>query len=452
MAVDHARADTTSIETDYRARHPRSQQLYERAQAHFPSGVTHDGRWMEPFPLAVEHAAGAYKWDVDGNRLIDYWQGHGALLLGHAHPAVVAAVQAQVVQGTHYGANHEGEIRWAEQVKRCFPQIEQLRFTASGTEATLLALRLARAYTGRPAIVRLAGHFHGWHDLLALGIEGDQESPAGLAPGIVDSTIVVDATIDAIERVCTARDDIAAIILEPSGASYGKQPLAVDFLRDIRELCTRQAILLICDEVVTGFRVAPGGMQEHAGVDADLTSLAKILAGGLPGGAIGGRADIMRHIAFGDASWNTTQKIRHQGTFNGNPLAAAAGIATLELVVTREPQAQAAWRAEQLRTGLNAVLRERNRLGSAAYGESSIVHVLLDSPRRFAPGELPADLPLAELKAGLPAALRRPFRLAMLTRGIDLMRGTAAFVSAVHSEEDIAATVAAFSAALDLLD
>ena len=136
------------IEDHYCAQHKRSQDLYERARRHFPSGVTHDARWMEPFPIAVEHAAGAYKWDLDGNRLIDYWQGHGALLLGHTYPPVVEAIQRQAARGTHYGANHPLEVEWAEQVKRCFRHLEQLRFTASGTEATLLALRLARAYTG----------------------------------------------------------------------------------------------------------------------------------------------------------------------------------------------------------------------------------------------------------------------------------------------------------------
>jgi glutamate-1-semialdehyde 2,1-aminomutase len=177
--------------------------------------------------------------------------------------------------------------------------------------------------------------------------------------------------------------------------------------------------------------------------------MAKILAGGLPGGALGGRADILRHIAFGDATWNTRHKIRHQGTFNGNPLAAAAGIATLELARTGSPQAHAARRAARLRDGLNAELRTRGCRGCAAYGESSIVHVLLGSPTLFAPGELPPDLPLAELKAGMPARLHRPFRLAMLNHGVDLMRGTSAFVSAVHTEEDIDATIAAFGAALD---
>ena len=176
------------------------------------------------------------------------------------------AVQQQVARGTHYGANHELEIRWAEQVKHCFPHIEQLRFTASGTEATLLALRLARAFTGRPTIMRLAGHFHGWHDLLAIGAEGKTRCSAGLAPGIVE--LNGGGRSNRSMRSSThapTRDDIAAIIVEPSGASYGKQPLAVNFLTGSACAVYAPRILLICDEVVTGFRVAPGGMQQQTG-------------------------------------------------------------------------------------------------------------------------------------------------------------------------------------------
>ena len=151
----------TSIETDYQKQHPGSAARYARALTMFPNGVTHDGRFVEPFPLYVARSNGAYKWDVDGNRLIDYVTGHGALLLGHAHPALVAAVAEQMARGTHYGAEHELEMRWAELVMQLFPSIERLRFTASGTEATMLALRLARAYTGRTTVLRLSGHYHG---------------------------------------------------------------------------------------------------------------------------------------------------------------------------------------------------------------------------------------------------------------------------------------------------
>src|SRR5690242_15063689 len=159
-----------TIQETYTRRHPRSQALYQQALELVPSGVTHDARFVTPFPLYVARSAGARKWDVDGNELIDYWTGHGALLLGHGHPAVVAAVQEQMACGVHYGAEHDLELRWAALIKRLFPSAERLRFTASGTEATMLAVRLARAYTGRPTIVRFQGHFHGWNDALTHGM------------------------------------------------------------------------------------------------------------------------------------------------------------------------------------------------------------------------------------------------------------------------------------------
>ena len=439
------------IDDHYRRRHPRSQELYEHARALFPCGVTHDGRWMEPYPITVEYAEGAYKWDVDGNRLIDYWQGHGALLLGHAHPSVVQAIGQQAARGTHFGANSRFEIAWAEQVKRCFPHIEQLRFTGSGTEATMLAIRLARAFTGKPTIIRLLGHFHGWHDGLAAGSEGETTTPAGVLPGVMAGTVLVPADLAAIKQVMETQDDLAAVILEPSGASYGAQPLPDSFIQSLRSLCTEHGLLVICDEVVTGFRVAPGGVQQRAGVQADLTCLAKILAGGLPGGAVGGRADILHLLAFGDAAWNQQRKIRHQGTFNANPLSAAAGIVTLEEARTGVPQEQATRSASALRDGFNAELRARSLRGCVAYGDGSIVHLVLGSPKAFPPGQWSDDIALHDLKTGIPAHLRMPFRLAMLNYGVDLMRGRSAFVSAAHSPEDISATVRAFGAALDII-
>ncbi|HJZ49605.1 MAG TPA: aminotransferase class III-fold pyridoxal phosphate-dependent enzyme, partial [Roseiflexaceae bacterium] len=204
-----------TIETNYRRLHPGSAARYEQARAMFPSGVTHDGRYVTPFPLYVERSQGAYKWDVDGNRLIDYVTGHGALLLGHAHPDIVAAVSEQMARGTHYGAESELALQWAALVQELFPSAERLRFTASGTEATMMALRLARAYTGRPVVVRLAGHYHGWHDLLARDSAADG-SPPGVYGGLLEATIVLPADLAQIESTLDTRSDIAAIILEPT--------------------------------------------------------------------------------------------------------------------------------------------------------------------------------------------------------------------------------------------
>jgi glutamate-1-semialdehyde 2,1-aminomutase len=204
--------------------------------------------------------------------------------------------------------------------------------------------------------------------------------------------------------------------------------------------------------VVTGFRVAPGGAQQLTGVRADLTALAKVLAGGLPGGAIGGRAEIMRHIAFGDAAWNREQKIRHNGTFNANPLSAAAGVATLEQVASEAPGERAADLCRRLIAGLNGVLRERGLRGWAAYGEASIFHLVVGSSVDFPPGELASGVPAAELKSGGDARLLHLLRLGLNNHGVDLMRGRSGFLSAAHSEADITATLAAFTATLDDLE
>jgi glutamate-1-semialdehyde 2,1-aminomutase len=437
-----------TIEANYRRLHAGSAARYEQARTMFPNGVTHDGRYVTPFPLYVERSRGAYKWDADGNRLIDYWTGHGALLLGHAHPAVVAAVSEQMARGTHYGAESELALQWGALIQELFPSIERLRFTASGTEATMLALRLARAYSGRPVVLRLAGHYHGWHDLLARDSAADS-SPPGVYEGLLEATIVLPADIAQIEATLAARSDIAAVILEPTGASYGGLPLPAGFLRQLREVTAARDVLLICDEVVTGFRVAPGGAQQLAGVRADLTALAKVLAGGLPGGAIGGRAEIMRHIAFEDSDWNRAHKIRHNGTFNANPLSAAAGVTTLAQVATGAPGARAATLGQQLIDGLNRLLRERGLRSWAAYGQASIFHLVVRSSLDFAPGQLAPDTPVAELKSGGDPELLRLLRLGLNNHGVDLMRGRSGFLSAAHSEEDIAATVAAFAATLD---
>jgi glutamate-1-semialdehyde 2,1-aminomutase len=438
----------TILET-YERLHTRSAALYRRACERLPSGLTHDARRAEPFPLYVERSAGARKWDVDGHEVIDYWTGHGALLLGHGHPDVVAAVQAQVVRGTHFGAEHALILRWAELVQQLFPSMETLRFTASGTEATMLAVRLARAFTGRTLIVRFAGHYHGWQDTLMHGMDLDLTPPAGLPPGLLDSTLVLPAEPGQVEQVLHERDDVAAVILEPTGASYGTVPLPAGFLQGLRTMTADRGVLLIMDEVVTGFRVAPGGEQARTGVRPDLTALAKILAGGLPGGAVGGRADVMRLLAFGDATWNRERKIKHNGTYNANPLAAAAGIAALEQVATGAPGARAAARGQALVAGLNAIFREQGLDGWAAYGDGSIFHLIVGGRSAGRPGDLPEDLSAEEYKRGGQARVLNLLRMALVNHGVDLMRGRSGFLSAAHTEADIAATINAFAAALE---
>ncbi len=291
MAV--TREPALDLADAFAQRFPQSLALARRAATVFPGGVTHDSRHFVPFAVGVERAEGAHKWSVDGHELVDYWMGHGALLLGHNDPQIAAAVQAQLERGTHYGASHPLELAWGELVLRLVPSAERVRFTSSGTEATLMALRLARAFTGRSRIVKFQGHFHGWHDYVAYGISPPFDAPnsSGI-PAETLSTMLLAPPNDlaAVRAHLDARDDVAAVILEPGGGSNGLIPPDLDFLRGLRALTAERGVVLIFDEVITGFRYAPGGAQQRYGITPDLTTMAKILAGGLPGGAVAGRA------------------------------------------------------------------------------------------------------------------------------------------------------------------
>jgi glutamate-1-semialdehyde 2,1-aminomutase len=437
-----------SLEQQYRQRFAGSAVLAERAYQRFPGGATHDGRYADPFPLFMERAYGPYKWDVDDNRMIDYWCGHGALLLGHGHPAIVAAITQQAPVSTHLGASHRLELEWADLIVELIPAAERVRFTASGSEATTLALRIARAATGKNTLIRFAGHFHGWHDALAPGADPDDPN-RGVLPSTLDSLIILPADLDQVAATLASRDDVAAVILEPTGASYGSIPLPDDFLVGLRELTHRYGVIMIADEVVTGFRVTPGGACARAGVTPDLVCLAKIVAGGLPGGALAGRAELLDLLAHDEHG--PRGRIRQQGTFNANPLSAAAGIAMLRAVATGEPGAVAAQRGTMLVQMLNELFRSYRLRGWTAFGDGSIFHLFVDPTTDLVPGEIPRNMPLATLKRGGDPRLLRLFRMAFHLNGVDLMRGRSGFVSAVHSEEDIHTTVAAMAAAIELV-
>ena len=231
----------------------------------------------------------------DGNEYVDYAGGHGALLLGHGRPEVLAAIQDALPDGTHPGANHEREVRWAQIVRELVPCAERVRFTSSGTEATHMALRLARAHTGKNKIVRFKGHFHGWHDHMTSGYMShfDGAPTAGVLPDLASQVILLPPGDEEAARTAfEADDDIAAAILEPTGGSFGLVPHAFEFLGFLRELTAKHGAVLIFDEVITGFRVFPGGAQGYFGVTPDMSTHAKIIAGGLPGGAVAGRKEI----------------------------------------------------------------------------------------------------------------------------------------------------------------
>ncbi len=450
-----ATADLTNspMVSAFRNKTPGSEARAKEAAHIFPSGITHDSRRTLPYATYIERAEGSRKWDVDGNEYVDYYGGHGALLLGHGRAEVVAAVQAQMAIGTHYGACHDLEIQWGKLVKTMVPSAEIVRFTSSGTEANLLALRLARGFTGRTKIMRFKGHFHGWHDHAAFGVSNhfDGTATPGVLAEIAANTILAPPDdIDATRLILESNDDIAAVILEPTGASWGQVPIADDFLATLRQITTSRGIVLIFDEVVTGFRVSRGGAQEHFGVKPDLTSLAKILAGGLPGGAICGRADILELLDFDAAAEKGFEKIGHQGTYNANPLSAAAGITALEIIQQGDACAQASGQAAKLRSACNAVLASEG-VNWACYGQFSGFYFFMNPEGRdIDPMSFdPAAVGHAALAQKSPLAEK--LRLALLVHGVDIAGKPGGSVSATHSDSDIEETAMAVRAAIRLL-
>jgi glutamate-1-semialdehyde 2,1-aminomutase len=429
-----------------------SQEWQERALKVFPSGVTHDNRYFgDADPVYIDRAQGSHKWDVDGREYVDYWMGHGALLLGHSAPAVVEAVQRQMARGTHYGGSNPLEVEWGELIHRLVPSAERVQFTSSGTEAVMLAVRLARAFTGRPKFLKFQGHFHGWYDAMAAGFHAPFAVPAsvGVLDEVLDQVLVSPADLAEVNRLFEMHGkDIACVILEPTGASYGTIPLPPGFLAGLRDIAHANGALLIFDEIVTGFRYAPGGVQEQTGITPDMTTLAKILAGGLPGGAIVGRADVLEALEFrpGDPQWNRYHRVHPPGTFNANPLSAAAGIAMLTAAANGEPQEHAARMGRALTVELNKTIHDLGIEGSCVYGDGPIWHVLLGRGASTNPdGTL--DLSSADtltLREANRPAVKAALRGGLMRRGVDLMSGHAGIMSSAHTQADLDQTVEAF--------
>lgn len=339
-----------------------SEQLFLRAKKHLVGGVNSPVRayrGMDMAPPFIDRARGPFVWDADGNQYIDYVASWGPMILGHAPSQVIEAIDRTMRKGTSFGAPTELEIELAELVKEAFPTIELARFVSSGTEAVMSALRLARAFTKRSDIIKFDGCYHGHADHLLVkagsgcascGIPDSQGVPDDFAK----HTLVADyQDIGGVERLVKECDgSVAAIIIEPVAANMGCIVPRIEFLRQLRTLCDRHGILLIFDEVVTGFRVAFGGAQELFGVKADLTCLGKILGGGLPMGAYGGRQEIMEMIA-------PLGPVYQAGTLSGNPLSVAAGIATLKLLRDKRAYEILNNRAAKLTAGIDAALSDK---------------------------------------------------------------------------------------------
>jgi glutamate-1-semialdehyde 2,1-aminomutase len=339
------------------------------------------------------------------------------------------------------GACHAAEVRWAELVNQLIPSAELTRFTMSGTEATHLAMRVARAFTGRPKILKMAGHFHGWHDGAVAAVSPPYEVPwsAGVPTATIDQVVVCPPNDIKAAEIAFERGDIAAVILEPAGGGSGTTPTIPGYLAELRALATRHHVVLIFDEVITGFRYSPGGAQQYFNVTPDLTTLAKIVAGGLPGGALAGRRDIMSMIAFrGDPDWDRSSRVAHAGTFNANPLSAAAGTATLELCSDASLQARANKSGEELRRALSESMKKLGVPGTC-FGEASIFHVSFEGKPGLAGFDRPRKHSLYQL-----------LRCALLNNGVDCAAHHG-WISVMHDEADLQRTVQGYERAFSAL-
>jgi glutamate-1-semialdehyde 2,1-aminomutase len=415
----------------------KSRQLFSTAQEIFPGGVNSPVRAFRAVggqPLFIDHAKGAILTDADGNRFIDYVLSWGPLILGHAHPAVVAAITQAAARGTSFGAPNELEIELAQKILSFMPNLEMLRFVNSGTEATMTALRLARAYTGRSKILKFEGCYHGHADMLLVkagsGVAtlGLPDSPGVPAASTSDTLVVPFNDLTAVEECFHEYGaEIAAVIVEPVAGNMGVVPPLPGFLAGLRLLTLDSGSLLIFDEVMTGFRVHSGGAQALFGIQPDLTTLGKVIGGGLPVGAYGGRREIMKMVAPSGPMYQA-------GTLSGNPLTMAAGLATL-----KELQKPGIWEAlkgatDQLCEGLNHTAREAGIPAVVQQVGTMFTTFFTDQPVTDWPGAKRAD-----------TARYAEYFQGMLSEGVYLAPSQfeAGFVSSAHNEEMIQKTIQA---------
>ncbi len=352
----------------YAAANPKSAAMHERAKESLPGGDSRNSIWWKPFPVYVARGDGSIMTDLDGNERADFISNMTTLILGHRHPDVIKAVEAQVDRGLSYPAPSALVVEWAELICSRVPSVEKVRFANSGTEATLNAIRAARAFTGRQKIVKCEGGYHGAHDDVAVSVNpsfdeaGDELAPEsvrdyeGVPDKSLEHTIVIPynnpAAAEAIIR--ESGSEIAAVIVEPVIGRLGMQPAQPEFLQALRDVTRELGIVLIFDEVIS-LRVAPGGSQEYFGITPDMTAMGKIVGGGLPVGAFGGKSEIM---ALFDPESEMGPRVKHAGTFNGNPMTAAAGVATLR-ALTPELYDRIAGLGEDLRSKLRNLIAGR---------------------------------------------------------------------------------------------
>jgi len=423
----------------------RSREIFERAEKILVGGVNSPVRAFRSVggePLIIERGSGARLYDADGNELLDYVCSWGAMLLGHANPAVSAAIGEQAQKGTSFGVTTELEIELASLIIRAIPFIEKIRFVSSGTEATMSAVRLARGVTKRDFLIKFEGCYHGHADSF-LSKAGSGLATLGLAecPGVPESLAALTLNapyndLNAVERLFAAyKDKIAAVIVEPIAANMGVVLPEKNFLAGLRDLTRKNGALLIVDEVITGFRLHNGAAQQLLGIESDLTTMGKIIGGGLPCAAYGGRAELMNHVA-------PLGPVYQAGTLAGNPLAMSAGIATLKQLTAPGLYEGIKQNAERLVAGLRRTLSETSVQAQVnAFGSLATIFFTEGPVRNY-----------ADAKRSDTKRYARFFR-EMLDRGIFLAPSQfeAAFVSAAHTAEDIDRTLTAAGDSLKVI-
>jgi glutamate-1-semialdehyde 2,1-aminomutase len=434
----------------YEAFAPISRELIQEARLCFPGGDTRMTAHYAPYPLFVERAEGCRLYDADGHALLDFMNNFTSLIHGHAFPPVVAAVTEQIQRGSAYAAPTRSQVALAQLIRSRVPSIEQLRFTSSGSEATLMALRCARAATGRAKIMKMEGGYHGSYELAEVSLVPFPDRCGPLAapnPVAVDASFPPSALTDAV--ICPYNEpalaralidrharDLAAVIVEPALASMGMIPATREFLSALREATARHGIVLVFDEVVT-LRVSPGGAQETHGITPDLTAMGKIIGGGLPIGAFGGREDLMRVFDPGER-----QPVMHASTFSGNPISMAAGLAAMDAL---DPQAILGLNGlgERLRAGIDAAF-QRHGIRGRATGLGSLANVHF------------TDAALTSARDALAGVIRsghvnQLLHLEMLRRGVASAARLMYCTSTAMGEADVEFALSALDDALSCL-
>ncbi len=413
---------------EYEGRTAKSKSLFDRARKVFAGGVNHNARFYEPYPLFVTKAKGQYFWDEDGNRYADYWMGHMALILGHSPKVVVDALRKQVPEGTHYGMGSRASVELAEEVQKTVPCAEKMRFCNTGAEATMYLVRLARAYTGKRVVIKMAGGWHGYNTELNKGVHTpfDRAEGAGILEG--EQAYVRSARFNDLEaceaELSRSKGDVAAVFLEPVLGAGGCIPADRDYLRALRELADGNGVLLAFDEIITGYRLALGGAQEWYGVKPDLATFGKVAGGGLPLGLVCGRQEI---LSLADPSRKERFVSIGGGTFSENPLSMATGLATLRHLRTNAkevyPTLEAAGRG--LREGVDKAMADEGvSVHTTGLGSLFLTHF----------GGAPRS---AEEASHEQRGIAVQYALHMMAGGTFLLPGHPGGISTVHSERDL---------------